>query len=313
MSGHTSVLHKTGRLFAANYKKILLYAGLLLLGIILLYPVIYGFLGSISTTQEFMAAIVLPIPKTHTWQNLVDNYKLVFLNAAIIRSLIITLLRILWGILVTAAVSVLMGYIFAKIKFPFKRTLFMILMSSMMIPAPAMLIPNYIWFTHFPLMGGNNIIGQGGRGFLDNPWSMVLTGWVGVGNIFLLRQSFATMGNEMKEAAQIDGAGFLRIVYRIHMPLVKPVLAVMFLGCFVGVWNEYLGNIIYMANAQQWWTIGNVFVQLISQFTSTAGTSIPNYPAAFAISFVSMVPPIIVYIFVQEQFAQGLAMGSIKG
>ena len=295
----------------AKQKDILLFSTMLVAGIMLLYPVFFGFLGSISTQSEFVKTVFLPVPKT-PFANFARNYKLIFTNDTILRALGVTAFRIAWNLAVTAFTSVLLGFIFSKMRFPLKRVFFIVLISSMMIPAPAMIIPNYMWMSDFPLMGGNNLFGRGGSGFLNNPLGIVLTGWVSVYNIFLCRQCFATLGNELKEAAQIDGAGFLKTVFVIYMPLIKPIIAVMFLNVFVGTWNDYLGNLIYMPDAKQWWTIGNVFVVMMQMFADN-GTAFTDYPAAFGIAFVSMVPPIIIYALVQEQFTKGLAMGSVKG
>ncbi|MDR1094154.1 MAG: carbohydrate ABC transporter permease [Clostridiales bacterium] len=297
---------------AKRVKNTVLYAALALLGVILLYPVFFGLLGSLSTPSEFYKAVVLPVPHS-PFKQFADNYQLIFTDETLLRALAVTFGKMAWGLIISVPVSVLLGFVFAKMRFPLKRTFFLILMSSMMIPGPAMIIPNYIWMARFPLMGGNNIVGQGGTGFLNNPWMFVLTGWVGVYNIFLCRQCFATLGNEMNEAAEIDGAGFLRTVFTIYMPLVTPILAVMFLNSFVGSWNDYLGNLIYMPDAKQWWTVGNVFVDIMAMFSDASGLTQPNYPAAFGVAFVSMVPPIVAYACVQEQFTKGLAMGAVKG
>jgi multiple sugar transport system permease protein len=297
---------------AARRQQIILFTVLAVLGIILLYPVIFGFLGSISTQTELSRTGIIPLP-AHPFINFVDNYSRIFKEVSLLWAIGVTLLKLAFGLTVTVISSVLLGFIFAKMRFPMKRTFFLVLMASMMIPGPAMIIPNYIWMAKFPLMGGNDILGEGGHGFLNNPWMFFLTGWVAVYNIFLCRQCFATLGNEMNEAAKIDGAKFVRIVYTIYMPLIKPILAVMFLNSFVGSWNDYLGNLIYMPDLKEWWTVGNAFVEIMGMFANNDGINEPNYPAAFGVAFISMVPPIVVYAFVQEQFTKGLAMGSVKG
>ncbi|GHV00243.1 ABC transporter permease [Clostridia bacterium] len=297
---------------AGRTKNAILYTALAVAGLILLYPVFFGLLGSLSTVSEFYKTIILPIPHS-PFRQFVANYQLIFKEETLLRALGVTVFKMAWGLIITVPVSVLNGFVFAKMRFPLKRTFFLVLMSSMMIPGPAMIIPNYIWMARFPLMGGNDLFGSGGTGFLNNPLMFILTGWVGVYNIFLCRQCFATLGNEMNEAAKIDGAGFLRTVFTIYMPLITPILAVMFLNTFVGCWNDYLGNLIYMPDARQWWTVGNAFVNIMAIFADSSGLTAPNHPAAFGVAFISMVPPIVAYACVQEQFTKGLAMGAVKG
>ena len=241
------------------------------------------------------------------------NFGKIFITSTITRSLAITFGKIAFQFGVTIFTSILGGYVFAKLQFPFKRAFFMLLISSMMIPGVALLVPNYIWMSKFPLMGGNNLLGEGGHGFLNNPWSIVLTGWLNVYNIFLCRQAFSSIGNEMSESAQIDGAGFLSIVFKMYMPLIRPILAVMFLNLFLGVWNDYLGNFIYMSDIPKWHTIGNVVVSVMEIYSNPQRLGGPDYPITFAVATISMVPPIIVYMLVQKQFTEGLTMGSVKG
>ncbi len=284
---------------------------LLIVGIALLYPLYYALFGSVSTNREFLSAVFLPIPKDPIAG--LKNYATVFMSATILRTLAVTLGKIVYHFAITIFTSVLGGYVFAKLRFPAKRMFFMVLISSMMIPGVALIVPSYIWMARFPLLGGNDILGRGGSGFLSNPWVLVLTGWLNVYNIFLCRQAFASTGDEMAESAQMDGAGLLRVVFGIYTPLIRPILAVMFLNQFLGTWNDYMFNFIYMTDATKWHTIGNVVVALMDVYSNPQRLGGPDYPIVFAVAIASMVPPIIVYALLQRQFTEGLSMGAVKG
>ena len=290
--------------------QIILFVLLLVGGIAMLYPVFYALLGSFATNEEFYETIFIPIPKTLAF---LENYATLFSDPAVFTSMGVTFGKIILQLVITVFTSVLGGYVFAKLRFPFKRGFFLILISSMMIPGVALMVPNYVWMADFPLVGGNDITGQGGSGFLNNPWMHVVTGWLNVYNIFLCRQALVSIGGEMGESAKIDGAGFFRIVFAIYMPLIKPIVAVMFLNLFLGIWNDYLGSFIYFADAEQWQTVGYAVVRIMDIYSDPFRAGGSQYPVVFAISLMSMIPPIIVYICIQKQFTEGLAMGAVKG
>lgn len=311
-----SVRSEVRRFSWARIKKHVLFVGLTVVGILDLYPLLYAFLGSLSTHQEIMDTLFLPTP-ANPFVNFIENYKMLFSNRLIMaqmgNSLFLTFGKILWQLAVTVFISVLCGYVFAKVEFVGKSVLFLILMSSMMIPGVALIVPNFLWMHGFPLAGGNNILGQGGSGFIDNPAMIFLTGWVNVYNIFLCRQAFVSLGDEISESAQIDGANFFRIVFTIFMPLIAPILAVMFLNLFIGIWNDYLGNLIYFPNNTRWHTVANVFMNIMNYYSDLNQPQHLHYGISFAVSLINMIPPIIVYIFVQKQFAEGLTLGAVKG
>lgn len=289
-----------------------IFAVMTVIGIIVIYPCIYSFAASISSRQEFDDAFLIPF-SSKPLSNLLHNYTVVFKNPDIIRAFIVTVVRVAYSFVATALSSTLLGFIFAKYRFPCKHLIFIVLISSMMIPSAAMLIPNYIWMSDFPLFGGNDIFGKGGTGLYNNVWYLILPVWVNSYNIFLCRQAFSSLGDEMREAAEIDGASFLRVVYVIYFPLILPVVTVMFLNMFIGLWGDYVNNLYFLPDRPELWTIANVFSEAISAYSDSTGLTESNYPVAFAISFASILPPAVVYALLQKRFTQGLAVGSVKG
>ena len=162
-------------------------------------------------------------------------------------------------------------------------------------------------------MGGNNLFGQGGYGFYNDPLIIFVLGWVSAYNIFLVRQAMNGVGGEYKEAASIDGANIFRIMFTIYLPLIFPIVSVMLIGLFIGIWNDYMFSLIYLPGRPEYHTIGTKVIDIIKIFNVSALNPIPNYPVVFGISIMSMLPPILCFLFFQKQFVSGLTMGGVKG
>lgn len=279
--------------------------------ILMLYPFVFAFLGTMTTAEELIVSgSILPIPKHPL--NLFINLRGIFRQPYIFTSLLLTLARFVWYAFIISATSILGGYAFAKIKFKGKKVAFYILMSSMMIPGIAMLLPQYKMLMGFPLVGGNDIHGMGGFGFGSNPAVLFILGWFSAYNIFLVRQMLSGIGNEYKEAAQIDGAGFLRIVFSIYMPMLTPVIALIIIQTFIGQWNDYLFPKLFLAGSQNLWPIGVLSVHIQQSLMTDVRGGIANYPMALAMGVVMMIPPVAVFIAFQKYFVQGLTLGGVK-
>ncbi|HEV3486724.1 MAG TPA: carbohydrate ABC transporter permease, partial [Vicinamibacterales bacterium] len=119
----------------------------------------------------------------------------------------------------------LAAYAFAKRRFPGRNSIFVLFLATMMIPGQVTLVPTYLVIKHIPLFGGNDIWGQGGHGWLDSYYGLILPGAVSAFGIFFLRQYMLSIPDELLDAARIDGASEFRIYWRVILPLVRPALA----------------------------------------------------------------------------------------
>lgn len=277
--------------------------------VVMLYPFVFAFLGMFVSIDGFYRVQLLPIPEGfgYCFENiklLAGRYKELF------GSFFLTLARFVWYAAILGFTSVLGGYAFAKVNFRFKKVAFYLLMSSMMIPGIALLIPQYMMLNQFPLVGGNDIFGKGGAGFRDNPAVLFLLGCFSAYNIFLVRQTLAGIGNEYKEAAEIDGAGFFRIVFTIYMPMLTPVLALMTIQTFIGQWNDYLFPLLFLPSTRNLWPMGVLSVKLQADYLYSAG--LMNYPMVMLIAILMVIPPVAVYIAFQKYFVEGLTLGGVK-
>ncbi len=297
------------RAFTAHLSETLIFLFMFIVGVLLLFPLYYALFGSVSTPIEFSDSLWLPIPKT-PFKQFKENYFFLFAQKELLRSLVVTLIRFAWSFFISAVTSIFGGYVFAQMNFPYKNKIFLAMLATTTIPGVAMTIPSYIWISKFPLFGGNNIIGEGGTGLLNNPWYFFITGWVSVMNIFLFRQAFAGIGSELRESAELDGANFFTVVIRIYTPIIAPMLVVLGLNQFIGVWNDYQTNLIYCPDNTEWYTIGYYTIGLADYYGSFSGNY--DYPKAFAILMIMMVPPTVLFCCFQNKFLEGLTSGSIK-
>ncbi len=187
--------------------------------------------------------------------------------------------------------SSLAGYTLAKKIFPGRKTIFWMIISTMMIPGQVTLVPIFIMMTKMRL--------------LDTHAALILPQVVSVFSIFLMKQYIQTLPSELEDAARIDGCSEFSVFWRIILPLCRPVLAVLGIFIFVGNWNNFLWPLI-MLNTPGKFTIQVGLSTLQEQFTTDYGILMAG--AAFA-----AVPMIIVFLSFQKHFIKGLTIGGVKG
>ena len=233
-----------------------------------------------------------------------------------------TVLRILWYILVPGTVAVLAGYVFARLQFAGREGVFLFLLSSMMIPGIIYLIPTFVMLARFPFAGGNNWLGQGGTGFINRWGALLIPGMVNVYYIFLLRQTFFSIPRDFEDAAQVDGANRLQIISRIYLPMIKPTLTVMALFQAVGNWNDFQWPLIVSTGNPKLWTISlaswqimmtGTYIKGSGAFDSASSGGSKDYPFAFTIATLMSLPTILLFIFLQRYFVEGMQGFAIKG
>jgi ABC-type glycerol-3-phosphate transport system permease component len=128
----------------------------------------------------------------------------------------------------------------------------------------------------------------------------------------LFRQAIVDIPNDFEEAAEIDGASFPLIMTRVYLPMLYPVFGVVLIGMFIGMWNDYMFPMIYAGNNPDIAPIGLYITTLLNAFGLDSPYAPPNYPAIFGISLIFVLPPIIVFILIQDMFVSGMTMGGIK-
>ncbi len=189
--------------------------------------------------------------------------------------------------------AIFCGYAFARLQFRGKRLIFNVCVSTILLPGMVTLIPLYIMWTKFLGLG-------------DTYWPLILPFLTGGGffNIFLIRQFLMTIPKDLDEAASIDGAGRMRILWTILVPAIKPAIVVVGMMLFIQIWNDLLQQLIYINSMDKF-----TFAIALTNFTGSFGT---NWPVALAATFMTILPGIIIYIFGQRSFVEGIVLTGMK-
>jgi multiple sugar transport system permease protein len=251
-------------------------------------PMIFMVSTSLKATRQIAKWPPELIPNPVIWRNYTD----VFIYAPMHQYFLNTMFIIIPTIFGAAVASSLAAYAFARLRAPGKNIIFMILISTMMLPAVVTMIPTYIIFAQL--------------------------GWVGtfkplivpvlLGNafyIFLMRQFFTTIPKELEDAALVDGCSRWRIFWTIIIPLAKPIMATVTVFAFMSAWNDYMGPLIYLGNKSQY-TL-SLGLQVFVQNHRT------DWGMLMAASSMMVAPIILLFFFAQKQFVQGITLSGLKG
>jgi len=210
-------------------------------------------------------------------------------------SLLLAMLNIIGAVLSNS----LIAYAFARLEFRGKDILFAIVLATMLLPAPVLLIPQFLLFFNIGWYGTVD-------GFPAGYLPLVVPAFTGNPFfIFLLRQYMRTIPKELDEAARIDGAGFWTIYWRVVMPLSVPALVVIGVFTFLGVWNDFFGPLLYLDD-QSWFTVPLALAREVTR----VGT---EWNIVMAATLVAMLPPLVVYAFSQDKLMGGIASVGIRG
>jgi ABC-type glycerol-3-phosphate transport system permease component len=202
-------------------------------------------------------------------------------------------------------ISTLAAYAFGRMRFPGREFLFAVLLSTMMIPETVTMIPNFLTIT-----GNNPLLSFASdhfRKYWFDSWpALTVPFMAGFFNIFLLRQFFAQIPDELWDAARIDGAGHLRFLLQVVLPLSKAPIMTVVIFSFIGSWNALLWPLIATKAGSDWWPI-SVGLQ---SFVNEAG---PETHLWMAGASISMLPVLVLYFLAQRQFIEGIATTGLKG
>jgi multiple sugar transport system permease protein len=201
--------------------------------------------------------------------------------------------------------NALCAYCFAKRKFPGRDLIFMVFLGTMMVPGMVLLIPNYIILQHIPFTGGNDWLGNGGAGLLNNYAGLILPQVVTAFGIFLLRQYMLSVPDQLLEAARIDGAGEFRIFWNVVLPLCTPALAANAIFSFQAVWEDFFWPLIVMTDPEKYTVPVGLALFVVQNRTS--------WTLLFAGSVIATLPMVLVFIVLQRYFVQGIALTGVKG
>ncbi|MDI9520284.1 MAG: carbohydrate ABC transporter permease [Bacillota bacterium] len=195
-----------------------------------------------------------------------------------------------WVVFFQLLTSSMAGYVFARLNFIFKNQMFVLYLSTMMVPMHVIIIPNFIQMSFY--------------GLVNTLWSLMIPPMVSAFGTFLMRQFFLTIPRDLDEAAKIDGCTPPGIFLRICLPMAGSTLATLAIFSFMGIWNDYFTPLIYISNA--------IHYTLPLGLASMKGMYATDWPVLMAATCVSILPVLIAFLVAQDAFVKGVMLSGLK-
>lgn len=282
----------------ANIIKVIAYIYFAIFSLCVLIPFYIMLKNSLTSKTENMASmefswiprmgVTLEAYSTALFSDILDSY-----GITIFRGFFNTMWQTLPTLLISLFVAGLAAFAYAKLKFPGKEVFFTITLSTMMIPGAVMTMPSYVFYDSI--------------GWSNTPLPLIIPGlFGGAGTIFFLRQFFRGIPTELLEASKMDGLGFLGMYVKIMIPLAKPAFISQFIFGFIGGYNSYMGPLLYLNGQTELYPL-----QMALTLYQGIYSGEPAVVAAFTI--LALLPMLIIYIFMQKYFVEGIAATGIKG
>ena len=275
---------------AETIMKVIIFAIVAVGAFVCIYPLLWMLATSLKENTEAYTNQVSLIPSKFVFENYVNIWKEAPMARGMINSVMITTVTVTLSML-TASLA---AFAFAKLNFPMKNFLFLLLLSSNMIPFATIMLPQFILLKKMNL--------------LVDFWGYLLPRCVGGAmTIFFLRQYLYGVDNSVIEAAKIDGANLWTIFWKIVFPLISAAVVAQTILAFIGSWNDYMGPLLFIRN-KEWYTISLVLSQF-NKGTSGANNSLTNLMAA---SIVTLVPVLVVFGVFQKQIINSVMLSGVK-
>lgn len=286
MTLHWTRSKKIGHYFEVCITYILLVLG----AVVVIFPLFWMLSTSLKAQMEVFVYPPEWIPKTLHWENYSQLLTIWPFFRYAGNSLLVTGANIIGKILASS----LAAYGFARLRAPGKNLIFLIYLSTMMLPDQVTLIPQFVFFNKL--------------GWINSFYPLIVPAFLlGPFYTFLLRQFFMTIPFELEDAARIDGCNTLQILYRIILPLSGPALAIVAIFEFRNKWNDFLTPLIYLDSPVKH------TLALALKFFQGSESSIPQLHLLMGASFLSMLPVLLLFTIAQKWFIQGIVFTGIKG
>ncbi|WP_307410029.1 carbohydrate ABC transporter permease [Neobacillus ginsengisoli] len=245
-------------------------------------PFIWMILTSLKTYAESIHVPPALFPKEFQWGNYKEVFGLLPFFKFMFNTIIITVLRTVGQLFLCS----LAAYAFARIEFPGRNFLFLLALTVLMVPGQVFLLPQYMIMVKL--------------GWLNSLQAVIVPGLFSAFGTFLLRQFFMGLPKELEEAARLDGCNHFKIYWKIMLPLSKPGLIALGIFTTLWSWNELMWPMIVNSSTES--------MTLSVGLSSLQGQYLTNYPILMAGSFLAIVPMLILFIFLQKQFIEGIAV-----
>ncbi|RXZ78381.1 carbohydrate ABC transporter permease [Paenibacillaceae bacterium] len=284
-----------------NTERWLAYLFLGLTAAVTIIPFLTILFTSLKGDNEFALGSVSLFPSSWHPENFMRALQMADWGLFFKNSIIITAAALVGSLII----NTLAGYTFARIRFAGGTFLFLLLLIGLMVPAQVTIIPQFLIMKSIPLFGGNDWLGQGGNGWLDSYYALIVPELAGAFGVFMARQFYSQFPRALDDAAYIDGASYLRLFFSVYLPLSGPLLATLGIFKFVAVWNDFFHPLIY-TNSPSMRTIQLGLQVFRGEFSV-------HYNLLMAASLLVSIPIVIMFFLFQKQFIRSVVSNSVKG
>ena len=269
--------------------KLLIYLILIVVCFLAFLPFLWMVRSSFMELKQMYRVPTEWIPRPFT----TENFRQAIVETGMFKYLLNTVFLVVMNIIGTTLTASMAAYAFARLQWKGRDLMFILLLSSMMLPGAVTMIPVYVGWSRL--------------GAIDTYWPLILGAYLGGGayNIFLLRQFMKGIPRELDEAATIDGASKFRIYWNLVLPLSKAALVVVAMFTFMGTWNDFMGPLLYL-NSESKYTVSISLQSLQGSYSS-------KWNLIMAASAIVVLPCVVVFLFGQKHIIGGIAISGIKG
>jgi ABC-type glycerol-3-phosphate transport system permease component len=272
--------------------RLVLYALLLVGAAFFLLPFLWMLSTAFKPPWQVMVFPPQWIPAELHWANFTDSWGALDFDVFYRNTVLLTLVNIVGTLLSTSLVA----FAFARLRFRGRDVLFLVLISTMMLPSQVTLIPMYVFFARLD--------------WINTFWPLIVPVWLAGGpngafNVFLLRQFFLTIPRDLDDAAKMDGANFFDLYWRLILPISLPALGIITIFTFTNNWNDFFNPLIYINTTDKY------TVALALRFYQTR-LDVQMGPL-MAQSLVALLPVLVVFFFAQKRYVQGIVITGVKG
>lgn len=259
----------------------------IMLGLVLIFPVIYCVLGSFKTPAEFMSAKLLPESFLY-----LENYRNALRQAPLFRYMWNSFVMAFSGTAIRLIIAVMAAFVLTHYEFRLRRLCFVFILGTLMIPGDVLLVTNYQTVSRL--------------GLLNSYLGMIIVSFVGASQMFMLRQKFLSIPRALRHAALLDGCGDVRYIVTILLPICKGVLTTLFVQSFITLWNAYLWPLIVTAGAPEMRTV-MVGITKLNSWEDT------NYELVLAGVTISLIPSFVLFLIMRRNMEKADTDGALVG
>lgn len=261
---------------------------MILLTFTFLYPLFYMFMNTFKDKMEYYSSS-FALPKSFD----LTNYQVMLVDFKIMRYFLNTMIITVTSMILVLIIATFASYAFARIRFKGRNIAYLFVISTIFMPGQVVLIPQYVMFSKY--------------GLINNYWSVILSSVAGAvpGAVMLMRSAFMGIPADLLESGKIDGAGYFTTIFRLVLPVSLATISIVLINNFIGNWNSFLVPMLYLTE-QSRQTIMVALASLVGRNTSLPTRQLTGI-------FISILPTIVIYLFLQRYMVKGVMVGSLKG